>query len=189
MAINMNFYTRSRLFHVLLAGLVLFGCGSAPPSTPAGSVMANFQSPRSEHAFLVYFDQLRQLSSTELAKEVDRVRKNYAKDKSPFYQMQYAVVLSVPGGDARHALQLLEPLVNDTRRRDHSLYFLAALLYAEAVERVWLESQAQAQASQLQAHATALQAQTLRADELQNKLDALKNIERKMMQRETLSKP
>lgn len=189
MATNMSFYIRSRFLQVFTLSLALFGCSSAPPLTPARSVMADFQSPQSEHAFLVYFDQLRQLSPAELAKETERVRKNYARDKSPFYQMQYAVVLSVPGGDSRHALQLLEPLVKDAKRRDHSLYFLASLLYAGIVERLRMEAQMQTQASQLQANAAALQAQTLRADELQNKLDALKDIERKMMQRETLIKP
>lgn len=166
------------LYNYLLLGValaLLSGCAAiktaevvAPPSP------VYWNASDSASTLLMYFDQLRSLSASELAKETERARKSYAKDKSTFYQLQYAIALSVPGGDIRHAQQLLEPLIKETGRRERSLHALAAMLSTDLAERQRLEE--------------ALQTQTRRADDLDGKLEALKDIEKKMMQRENVIK-
>lgn len=121
-------------------------------------------------SLLYYFDYLRGLSVAELARETERARRLYVGEKSDFHLLQYAVALSVPGADAGHALQLLEPLVKDGTGRSRDLRALALLLHADLVERRRLDAN--------------VQVQTRRADDLESKLDALKNIEKDMMQRE-----
>ncbi|TAJ16901.1 MAG: hypothetical protein EPO47_09660 [Rugosibacter sp.] len=165
-------------YNYLFLGLplaLLSGCAAIKPAevvAPPSPVYWN--APGSASALLAYFDQLRLLSVPELAKETERARKSYAKDKSTFYQLQYAIALSVPGGDIRHAQQLLDPLVKETGRRDLPLHALAAMLSTDLAERQRLEE--------------ALQTQIRRADDLDGKLEALKDIEKKMMQRENVIK-
>jgi hypothetical protein len=155
------------------------GCSAVQPidkSTTANLVPSptTWTSSGGANALLVYFDQIRSLSAPELAREIERARKNYAKDRSAFYQLQYAITLSVPGGDSRLAQQLLAPLLKENGRLTKPLHALAAMLSVDLAERQRLEE--------------SLQAQIRRADELDNKLEALKDIERKMLQRENVIK-
>ncbi|HEY8855810.1 MAG TPA: hypothetical protein VIM43_00475 [Rugosibacter sp.] len=162
-------------FFLVLALALLSGCAAIKPAEVVATPSPVYwNASGSVHALLTYFDQLRLLSVPELVKETERARKSYAKDKSTFYQLQYAVALSVPGGDIRHAQQLLEPLVKETGHSEHALHALAAMLSADLAERQRLED--------------ALQIQTRRADDLDSKLEALKDIEKKMMQRENVIK-
>lgn len=162
------------LFLFFSLGL-LAGCAATKPAESfAISSPVYWNAPDRVSALLIYFDQLRLLSSVELARETERARKSYAKDKSTFYQLQYALTLSVPGGDNRHAQQLLEPLIKEAGQSERALHALAAMVYTGLAERQRLES--------------ALQIQTRRADDLESKLEALKEIEKKMMQRERVIK-
>lgn len=174
----MTYKTMSPFYRYLLLFFlfgILAGCaGIKSPETIVPSSSDYLDTSISAATLLAYFDQLRLLSPAEFVKETERVRKNYAKEKSVLYQLQYAVALSFSGGDTRHAQQLLEPLVKETGRRDHSLHALVTMLYTDLAERQRLEE--------------ALQTQTRRADDLENKLEALKDIEKKMMQRERVIK-
>lgn len=125
----------------------------------------------SADALLAYFDALRKLPSAELAKATEQARKRYASEKTDARLMQYALALAVPGADARHAQQLLEPLARGNTGHDRELRTLAVLVYVDLTERLRLEG--------------SLQAQTKRAEELESQLDALKTIEKNMLQRET----
>lgn len=165
---------------VLITGCA--GVNKAARQSTSQSVSDASQPIRSVQALLIYFEQLRQLSAVDLTKEIERARKNYQRDKSVFYQLQYAMALSFPGGDARHAQQLLEPIVKDNLQVSRPVHALAVLLHTNIVERLRLELLNQSQAN-------ALQMQTLRADEFKNKLGALREIERKMLQRDSVVKP
>lgn len=125
----------------------------------------------SADALLAYFDALRKLPSAELAKATEQARKRYASEKSDARLMQYALALAVPGADARHAQQLLEPLARGNTGHDRELRALAVLVYVDLTERLRLEA--------------SLQTQMKRTEELEKQLDALKTIERNMLQRET----
>jgi acyl-CoA hydrolase len=118
---------------------------------------------------LTYFDTLRKLPPAELARASELARKRYLAEKTAVRQMQYALTLAVPGGDAEHAQQLLEPLTKEGQR-DRELRGLAVLLSVDLTERQRLDD--------------SLQAQTRRADELARQLEALKNVEKQMLQRD-----
>ena len=165
---------------VLITGCA--GVNNAERQSTSQSVSNASQPIRSVQALLIYFEQLRQLSAVDLTKEIERARKNHQRGKSVFYQLQYAMTLSFPEGDARHAQQLLEPIVKDNLQVSRPVHALAVLLHTNIVERLRLELLNQSQAN-------ALQMQTLRADEFKNKLDALREIERKMLQRDSVVKP
>lgn len=165
---------------VLITGCA--GVNTAERQSTSQSISNASQPIRSVQALLIYFEQLQQLSAVDLTKEIERARKNHQRDKSVFYQLQYAMALSFPEGDARHAQQLLEPIVKDNLQVSRPVHALAVLLHTNIVERLRLELLNQSQAN-------ALQMQTLRADEFKNKLDALREIERKMLQRDSVVKP
>jgi hypothetical protein len=163
---------------VLLAGCASFaGSGAAPDTVATGkSAILNPAASASVGALLAYFDTLRKLPPAELARATELARKRYATEKTAVRQMQYALVLAVPGGDAEHAQQLLEPLTRESQQ-NRELRGLAVLLSVDLAERQRLDD--------------SLQAQTRRADELERQLEALKNVEKQMLQRDVpgLGKP
>lgn len=122
-------------------------------------------------SLLYYFDYIRNLPPAEFAKETEHARRLYVNEKSDFRLLQYALVLAVPGADARHAQQLLEPMVRETSGHERELRALAVLIYADLAERRRLDAN--------------MQSQIRRAEDMESKLDALKDIEKKMMQRES----
>lgn len=110
-------------------------------------------------ALLHYASYARGLSAGERESELERQRSAFGKDKGDFRRVQYALLLSVPQATAaerRLALQVLEPV--DKRGHDADLGALAALIEAQLLGY-------------------------RRADELEKKLDAVKDIERSLLQR------
>lgn len=171
-----------RSFSLLLALTLLAGCASfagsdaSPATAGAGKSVASPANDGSAAALLAYFDTLRKLSPTELTRATELARKRYLAEKTAVRQMQYALALTLPGGDAEHAQQLLEPLTRESQRH-RELRALAILLSVDLAERQRLDE--------------SLQAQTRRADELERQLEALKNVEKQMLQRDVpgLNKP
>lgn len=175
-----------RSLPLLFALALLTGCaaltGAATSPATAGlgkSVATPALSPANDGsaaALLAYFDTLRKLPPAELARASELARKRYLAEKTAVRQMQYALTLAVPGGDAEHAQQLLEPLTRESQQ-NRELRGLAVLLSVDLAERQRLDD--------------SLQAQTGRADELERQLDALKNVEKQMLQRDVpgLNKP
>lgn len=123
-------------------------------------------------SLLHYANYVRGLSIGERERELERQRTAYARDKSDFRRLQYAFALSAgeAGPNERKlALQLLEAFQDG--RHDSGLAALAAVLATH------LNSVAQAQQMGAQ------QGQK-RIDELEKKLDAVKDIERSLLRRE-----
>lgn len=123
-------------------------------------------------SLLHYANYVRGLSIGEREREVERQRTAYVRDKSGFRRLQYAFVLSAgetSPNDRKQALQLLDGFQDG--RHDSGLVALAAVLAAH------LNGVAQAQQMGAQ------QAQK-RIDELEKKLDAVKDIERSLLRRE-----
>ena len=81
-----------------------------PPVRPAVS---------DSETLLTYVDHVRKLPAAEFAKELDTVRKLYARARTEMIRMRYAILLSAPaagpGEDAR-AMELLDPLLKSARR-------------------------------------------------------------------------
>jgi hypothetical protein len=111
---------------------------------------------------LSYFAQLRKLSGSELVREHDSARQAFSSGRSEFNRVRLAMVVTLPNTpfyDEYRALDLLEPLA---RNSDSQLSGLAALLLSQIQERKRLDANTQA---------------------LQQKLDALKSLERSLIER------
>lgn len=119
-------------------------------------------------SLLHYANHARNLSAAEREREIERQRMAYNKEKSDFRRLQYALVLATPdagSSERKQAQQLLEPLLDG--KHDSGLRALATLLNAH-----------------LNALAQAQQQGQKRIDELEKKLDAVKDIERSLLRRE-----
>jgi hypothetical protein len=126
-------------------------------------------------SLLQYASYARNLGAAEREREIERQRSAYGRDKSDFRRLQYALLLSAPEAAANErklAHQLVEPLLESKRNPD--LAALAGLVYA----------QLNAQASATATSSTAIAQCQKRAEELEKKLDAVKDIERSLMRRE-----
>jgi hypothetical protein len=131
----------------------------APPAPP----IALPEPPAATRA-LQFFSQLRQRPQRDLRHEQDRLRKAFAASRSEHDRIRLALALSMTGASAAEesqALELLEPLVRDSRSEYHDLASLVAALLTEQRRR----------------HDQALA--------LQHKLDRIKALEREMQERST----
>ena len=120
-----------------------------PPARPALS---------DSESLLNYVDHVRKLPAAEFSREVEIVRKLYARVRTDVVRMRYAILLTAPaapaGEDAR-AVELLDPLLKSA---DAALRALATLLNVQLQEQ-------------------------RRAQGLQQKLDALMSLDKTMIER------
>ena len=145
---------------------VLAGCGVvrlAEPLEPAPWVQAGTPQPASDaESLLLYFQHIRKLSGADLGREHDAARQAYARARTDFNRVRLAMVLSLPGtafyDDAR-SLDLYDTVAKHEGGR---LQGLALLLGSHLQEQRRLTASAQG---------------------LQQKLDALKSLERSMIER------
>jgi len=140
----------------------VFAPSSPQPSAPV--VAPSSAKPVSDvENLLSYFHRLRTLPGPALGKEHENARQAYSRTRSEFNRVRLAMILSLPGtsfSDEPQALELLDPVA---RNRQAQLHGIAYLLAAQLQERRKLAGTVQG---------------------LQNKLDALKSLERTMIERE-----
>lgn len=139
------------------------------PSVPAPPPAV--QAPIDVERALTYFDRLRRLTSTELPREQEAVRQAYAQSHSDFDRVRLAMTYALPNtpvSDEGRALDLVEPLIKNTRAE---LHHLAVLMGVFAQEQ-----------RRLSAHVQTLQQGV---QSLQQKLDALRSLERSLIERES----
>jgi hypothetical protein len=132
-----------------------------PPSATPAPPMAVPEPPAAVRA-LLFFSQLRQRPQRDLRQEQDRLRKTFAASRSEHDRIRLALAFIVPVASAAEesqALELLEPLVRDSRSEYHDLASLLAALLTE----------------QRRHHEQAVG--------LQHKLDRIKALEREMQER------
>jgi hypothetical protein len=159
---------------VLVPSLLLAGCetmqpgaGVVEPEPQKVAVPAVVQAPPSRppsdtENLISYFIHLRKLHGAELAREHDAARQAYGRARSEYNGMRLAMVVAVPNtpfADDPRALDLLDPIARNPESR---LAGLASLLVAQIQERRRVDANAQA---------------------LQQKLDALKSLERSLLHR------
>lgn len=167
-----------RRIAILLCSLVLLPwlSGCALLKAPGDAYWLDPQAPRPSSAavsLLHYALYARNLGGKSLTEEAERVRLAYAAEKNDFRLLQYAMVLSVPGqtaADHRRAQQLLEPLARPGDGRDSELQALALLMRANLAEHRRLEDGSHSQQR--------------RAEDLEKKLEALKDIEKSLLRHE-----
>jgi hypothetical protein len=146
------------------------GCASVGPPQhapePAPVVRYSTEATDELRDVLSYFNTLRRLSATELAREHDAARQAFAASGSEPNRLRLALVLSYPGAsfkDERRALELLDPMVRDLRTAYTPLRGFASVVHALLREQNRIGSNAQA---------------------LKEKLDALKSLEKSLAERE-----
>ena len=117
-------------------------------------------------SLLHYSNYVRELSHAERDKEIEKQRLAYVRDKSDFRRVQYALALMSPYAgynERRLAGQLIEPVL-DGQGHAPGVVAVAGLLdsYLQNLRK---------------------------ADDSERKLDALKDIERSLLQRESYRQP
>ncbi|MBM3357538.1 MAG: hypothetical protein FJY54_07405 [Betaproteobacteria bacterium] len=154
---------------------LLAGCGLFPPLgtvEPAPAVqlaptVAPVEPPRPAaelENLLTYFLQLKRLVGPELGREHDAARLAYSRARSDYNRVRFAMVLALPNtafNDEGRALEVLEPVA---KNQASSLHGLAQLLSAHLQEQRRLAANVQG---------------------LQQKLDALRTLERTLIERES----
>ena len=145
---------------------VIAGCGVlriAEPLEPAPWVQAGAPLPASDaESLLLYFQHIRKLSGADLSREHEAARQAYARSRTDFSRLRLAMVLSLPDTgfyDDTRALDLCDTVAKHEGGR---LQGLALLLGSYLQEQKRLTASAQG---------------------LQQKLDALRSLERSMIER------
>lgn len=165
----------SRRIAILLCSLLLLSsCALLKPPHEAYWLDPQAPRPGSVAVSLIHYAvYAKNLSGRQLAEETERVRLAWTAEKTDFRLLQYAMALSVPAASAadhRRALQLVEPLTRPGAGRDGELRALASLMHAHLAEHRRLEDGSTANYR--------------RAEELEKKLEALKDIEKSLLPRD-----
>jgi len=140
------------------------GCGTRPipesgaePWTRTGA-----RRPAGDaESLLMYYEYVRKLPAAERVKDYETARQRFIKSRSEFNRVRYAISLSVPGtsfNDDARALDTLEPLLRNQHAVLHSLAYMVG---------------------------TQIQEQR-RGQDLQQKLEALKSLEKSLIERDPL---
>ena len=132
-----------------------------------------------------YYGQATQLKPQELGREHDKARREFEQGPSDYRRVRLALLLSLPGTTFRDdaaALALLQGWTRDKRNENSSLRPLAGMIVSHLQE---LRRSDEA----LQAQTTRLRDEQRRAEALQQKLEALLEMEMKMIEREQAAQP
>ena len=155
-----------RFIYVVLAALSLAtGCAQQPTSP-----RSERNEPTGALPALTYYQSLGRMTASELARERSALA---ALTSSPSVQIRQAMLLGHPrfGQDGSRALVLVDGLLKSADPAAVELQPLARLLADQYHERLRLESQLDRQGGQLKESQR-------KAQELQEKLDSLTDIER-----------
>lgn len=174
----------NRRIAILLCGLLLLSalnsCALLKPPREAYWLDPQGPRPGSDAVSLLHYAAYaRNLGGKQLAEETERVRLAWTAEKTDFRLLQYVLALSVPAAspaDHRHALQLLDPLLRPGDGHDSELQALASLMRANLAEHRRLEDGSHSNAQKARE-------EQRRAEELEQKLEALKDIEKSLLPR------
>ena len=134
---------------------------------------------------LRYCEDALKLKGADLAREIESTRQEFEMDKSEFNRIRLAMLLSLPMAglrDDQAALNLLQPFLNDKGYENSTLRPLALVLHAQFSEIKRLDEALQQQAAKAKE-------EQRRADALQQKLEAILEMEMKMIEREQTVPP
>lgn len=175
-----------RFLPIMLIALFLAGCETAKAPRrdlswipPADATLSDVER------LLEYHQRATTLRGPELAREYDRARLEFERGGSDLQRMRLALMLSTPGAafrDDSAAIGLLQPILKDRGPKESHLRPLAQLLQSYVLELRRTEDA-------LQAQSTKLREEQRRAEALQQKLEALLEMEMKMIEREQSAQP
>lgn len=175
-----------RIACVALCALVA-ACASPEPAvvtTPAPGIAAavpaaNAPSQSYAEDLMAYLGRLRTMNEAALAGEAARMR----RDASDLARVKAALALTLSSqADEGDIIELVEPVTRKPGSGD--VRAMAVLLNANAQERKRLKQRAASAAGELREERKVAEAQKQRAEQLQQKLDALTDLERSLASRE-----
>lgn len=185
-----------RLIAGVLAAAILGGCvvpperppaqPPAPPAVPAPPAEPEAPAPplptprvSDSERLLYYYEYLLGLPPEQVVREAERTQRFFGQHRSEFALMQLVLLRIRPGASAKDRAQAIDTLtlyLKETRDREAELRPFALFLNNQLAEQQRLDGEVQAQAQKLKDEAR-------RYDELRQKLDALIETERKMLER------
>jgi hypothetical protein len=155
---------------VAIAGiLILSGCANLPGASPTPHSAPSTREERESRQVLeliAYTQRVASLQAEEQQRELNASSQMFSKDRGAYGRVRLALLLSLPGtafNDDARAVGLLEPVASAETAASSPMQQLAGLLYAQIAERL---------------------REQRRATQLKEQLDALKDVERKIMERE-----
>ncbi len=134
---------------------------------------------------LRFYENALKLDGADLARELESTSQEFEKDRSELNRVQLAMLLSLPGTgfhDDQAALSLVEPFLNDERYENSVLRPLALMLHTQLSELKRLDAALQHQTARIKE-------EQRRADAFQQKLEAILDMEMKMIEREQTASP
>jgi hypothetical protein len=130
---------------------------------------------------LAYLGRLRAMNESALNAEAARMK----RDASDVARVKAALAMTLSErADEGEILELVEPVAKRTSA-DRDVRSMASFVQATALERRRLRQRANAAAGELREERRAAESQKQRAEQLQQKLDALTELEKSLAQRET----
>jgi hypothetical protein len=154
-----------RVLYFLGMVLALTGCANLwPPNSASGDAAAQERESRQVVELIGYAQRVAGLGGDEQQRELNASSQIFSKDRGAYSRVRLALVLSVPGTafcDEPKAAGLLEPLVS--KDATGPMQQFAGLLHVQLAERM---------------------REQRRATQLKEQLDALKDVERKIIERE-----
>jgi hypothetical protein len=180
----------------VMAGIVLGGCVPAPakpvedrpmrrpPPEPETPVEAPPPAPpqirvSDAERLLYYYEYIAGLPGEQVARELERTQRFFGQHRSDFALMQLVLLKTLPVATAKDRAQAQEALtqyLKETRDRPTEFRPLALMINTMLAEQLRQEAELQAQALKLKDEAR-------RSEELKQKLEALVETERKMLER------
>jgi hypothetical protein len=179
---------RLHIASIVVLATLLDGCMAATePNTRSDPWYQAVVEPMQDNdarALRFYANALK-LKEAELARELDSTRQKFEKDKSELNHVRLVTLLSLPGigiRDDQAALNLIQPLLNDKRYENSVLRPLALMLHTQLSELKQLDEALQQQTAKAKE-------EQRRADALEQKLEAILDMEIKMIEREQTAPP
>ncbi len=174
------------LLMALLAAAIAFGCTIVGPPGSQHPWFAPAEPVKSEaDRMLEFYGRVATLKGQELAREFDAARKAFEAEHNEGNRVRLAILLSLPSASFRDdgaALGLLQPWLRDKRNESSALRPVALMIHGYLIE-------VRRSDEQLQTQNVRLRDEQRRAEALQQKLEALLEMEMKMIQREQSAQP
>lgn len=149
---------------LLLLALSVGACTT--PSRSVDPIVLTTESVSDLDEVLRYFQRIKKLNNAELSREYEHVSQSFSHTKADLSRVQYALLLSLPNASFRDdaaALNLLKEWSKENKTTPSGLRIFGGLL-ASLLEEIREKDK--------------------RAEVLQKKLDALKSMEKNLMQRD-----
>jgi hypothetical protein len=175
-----------RLAACIAAGALAASCAAPGPwATSAPEAAASGPSPPAGVSYaediVAYLGRIRTMNEAALGAEAARMK----RDASDLARVKAALALSLSAqSDESEVLELVDPVMRRTNA-DRDVRAMAAFVQAQAAERRRLKQRASAAAGELREERKLAESQAQRAEQLQQKLDALTNLEKSLAERET----